>query len=324
MDKRIKFRCAIYMRDYGINIYSNYPKTFDMLQKGSFIPFIPEYRCVKTKAQSDYSLIYINALTSSAKMSDGNKTLEIRGPLREISEASTIPFRAHFMLEQQLQEYSIFTSQGAGVSKQGKAVLLMGKRGSGKTSISLELCRKYNYSLVGGDLVLTGLRKSKGYLFGGSKVFTLRFTTVKYYNTALQKYFKKKNSDEWTNKVNVYPKDLGISAENEPTKIIKAFYVHLKNNKSAPLYIRRIGGKETHYMGRLYLYEVLSRYIRGVCNPVVLGPQFNIGAYLPSLDSPAYHKNRVRLIDWLIKDLGFYYISGSMEAICGFINKELL
>ena len=322
MDKKVKFQCAIHMGNYGINIYSNYSRTFDILRKGSFIPFIPEYRCVKTKAQSDYSIIYVEDRLSSARILNGNKTLEIKGPLKEILEASTIPFRAHFMLEPQRQKDSIFTTQGAGVSKQRKAVLLMGKRGSGKTSITLELCRKYNCNLIGNDLVLVGLKKNKGYFWGGSKVFTLRFTTVKQYNTDLQKYLKKKTQDEWTNKVNIYPEDLGISVEKESTKIVKAFYVHLESNKSTPLYIRKIGDKETSYMGRFFLYEALSRYIRGVCIPIVLGSQFYIGDYLPSLDKPRYHKNRVKFINWLIENLGFYYISGSMDAICNFIINE--
>lgn len=327
MDKKIKFQCAIYMGNYGINIYSDYPKTFDILRKGSFIPFIPEYRCLKTRARSDYSIIYIEDQIFSARVINDNKTLEIKGSSKDILEAATIPFRAHFMLEPQRQKNSIFTSQGAGVSKQRKAVLLMGKRGSGKTSITLELCRKYNYNLIGNDLILLGLKKDEGYLFGGTKVFSLRFTTVKYYNADLQKYLKKEAQkeaqDEWINKVDVYPEDLRISVEKESTKIIKAFYVHLENNKSAPLYIKKIENKETTYMGRLFLYEALSRYIRGVCIPVIYGSQFYIGDYLPSLDKSEYHRNRVKFINWLMENLGFYYISGSMNAICDFINQGL-
>lgn len=311
------------MGNYGINIYSDYPKTFDILRKGSFVPFIPEYRCIKTKAQSDYSIIYIKNRTSSARMLNDNKTLEIKGPLKEIMEASPIPFGAHFMLESQRQENSIFTTQGAGVSKQGKAVLLMGKRGAGKTSITLELCRKYNYSLIGNDLILVGFKKNKGYFFGGAKVFTLRFTTVKYCNTDLQKFFEKEVADEWTNRVGLLPKDLKISIEKKHPKIIKAFYVHLLNNKSTPLFIKKIEGKETLNMGRLFLYEELTRYIRGTCILMLRSPSFLIGDYLPSIDKPKYHKNRVKFIDWLMEDIGFYFISGSMNAICNFINQEL-
>lgn len=323
MDKKTKFQCGIYMGKYGVNIYSNYPKTFDILRKGLFVPFIPEYRCLKAKAKSDYSIIYIKDKIPSARMLNDNKTLEIKGPLKDILESSTIPFRAHFMLEQRMQKDSIFTIQGGGVSKNGRAVLLMGKRGAGKTSITLELCRKYNYKLIGNDLVLVGFKKNKGYFFGGAKVFILRFTTVKYYNTDLQKFFKKDHPNEWTNKVKLLPKDLGISIEKKHPKIIKVFYIHLLNNESAPLYIQKIGGKETSYMGRLYLYEELSRYIRGVCIPIIYGSQFYIGDYLPSLDKPEYHRKRVRLIDLIIDEIGFYFISGSMVAICNFINQEL-
>ncbi len=76
-------------------------------------------------------------------------------------------------------------------------------------------------------------------------------------------------------------------------------------------------------MGRLYLYDELSRYIRGTCIPLVYGSQFYIGDYLPSLDKPEYHKNRVRFIDWIMDKIGFYFVSGSMNAICNFINQDL-
>jgi len=209
------------------------------------------------------------------------------------------------------------------VSKSGRAVFLMGKRGAGKTSITLELCRKHNYKLIGNDLVLVGLKENKGYFFGGAKVFTLRFTTVKYYNTDLQKFFKKNYPNEWTNKARLLPKNLGISIEKKHPEIIKVFYVHLLNDEFATLFTQKIGDKKASYMGKLYLYDELSKYIRGTGIPIVYGSQFYIGDYLPSLDKPEYHKNRVRFIDWIIDEIGFYFISGSMNAICDFINQEL-
>lgn len=322
MDKKIKFQCAIYMGKYGINVYSNYPKTFDILRKGSFIPFIPEYQCLKRKVESDYSIIYIENKISSAKMLNGNKTLEIKGPAREIAKTSAIAYGANYMLEQLRQENSIFMTQGAGVSKKGKAVLLMGKRGAGKTSLTLELCRKYGFKYIGNDIVLVGLKKDRGYFFGGAEALTLRFTTVKYYNTDLQKLFKKAQN-EWTDKITLLPENLGISIERGQPKIIKAFYIHLLNDEKAPLFIKRIEDKESLNMGRLFLYEELTRYIRGVCILMLWGSKFLIGDYLSSLDKPQYHKNRVSFIDWLMDKVGFYFISGSMDAICNFINQEL-
>lgn len=326
--KNLKFQCAIYMGNYGINIYSNYPKIFEILSRGSFIPFIPEYRCIKKKAISDYSIFYHkNNDTFSAKMLNGNTSLKIEGPIKEIEKGNTIPFMAHFILEQQRQKNSEATMRGAGVSKNNEAILLIGKRGSGKTSISLELCRKYGYSLIGNDIVLIGLRKDGGYLFGGTKIFTIRLTTIKYYNTDLKRYFKgsylrEKGQDEWTTKIDILPKKLGIRTEKNPVKITKAFYVHLRNDFSK-LFLRRIYKKETLYMGRLYLYEELTRYIRGTCIPILRGPDLKLGDYLPSLDKPEYHKWRLNLINWLIEDLGLYYISGPMDALCNYIiNKK--
>ena len=115
---------------------------------------------------------------------------------------------------------------------------------------------------------MVGFKKNKGYFYGGAKVFALRFTTVKYYNTDLQKFFKKDHPNEWTNKVRLFSKDLGTSIEKKYPEIMKVFYVHLLNDETVPLHIQKIGGKEASYMGRLYLYEELSRYIRGNASPL--------------------------------------------------------
>jgi len=128
MGKKSEFCCAIYMGKYGINVYSNDPGTFDILRKGSFLPFIPGYRCLKRRARSDYSIIYIRNTACSARVV-GAKKLEIRAPLKDVVHASTIPFQAHFMLEPQMQKDSIFTSQGGGVSKKRQGGSADGKAG---------------------------------------------------------------------------------------------------------------------------------------------------------------------------------------------------
>jgi len=323
-ESRQDFQCAVYMREHGINVFSNSLDMIQILSEGPFVPFIPEYHCVVKRAPTDYSLIFVESNSFSAELSENQKVLKITGSKKEITDGKTIPYMIHFMLEQQRQEKCQATLKAAGVSIGQKGILLIGKRGSGKTSISLELCRKYNYSLIGNDLVLIGFDDNGGHLLGGTKIFTLRFTSVKYYNTDLQKYFSSlKKSDEWIDKVNILPQRLGVSTEKKLIKIQGAYYVHLFDNSSVPLFTKRINSSEDLYMGRLYLYEELTRYIRGGCIPVLKGFKPELANYLPSLDRQEYHEWRVRLIDWLIESLGLYYVSGSIDRICNFINNEV-
>lgn len=324
MDTKLKFQCAVYMRDHGINIYSASPNIVKILTINDFARYIPGYRISKKPTKSGYSLIYIPKRHFSAMLINNNKTLKILGSEQEVIKGNTLPYIIHFMLEPQRQKDSQLTCNAAGSSFNNKGVLLIGKRGSGKTSISLELCRKYKYSLIGADLLLVKLKKDGAYILEGTKIFKLRLTIVNHYNTDLKKFFKNQNSqDDWINKIEILPQKLGISTKNGPIKITQAFYVHLENDPSAPLYIKKINKNDTLYMGRLYLYEELSRYIRGTCIPLLKGSKPDIANYLPSLDKPEYHKHRVDLINWIIDELGLYYIAGGMDAICNYINSRI-
>jgi len=317
------------MGEHGINVFSNSPNIIEILTKGSFVHFIPEYHCVQEKAPSDYTLVYVSGESFSTELSATGRVIKIVGPEQEVIAGQTLPYMIHYMLEQQRHANSQATMRGAAVSLDGKGVLLIGKRGSGKTSITLELCRNYRYSLIGADLVLIGLRDNRACLFGGTKVFTLRLTTVTAYNTDLKKYFgrnslRERGPDQWTTKIDMLPQEIGVSVERNPVGIAKAFYVHLENDPAAPLAVKQIGTSETLYMGRLYLHEELTRYIRGTCIPILKGSDPDFAGYLPPLDKPEYYGWRVGLVNWLIEELGLYYLGGSMKRICDFISEGML
>jgi len=45
-NKELKFQCSAYMAEEGVNIYSESSRVTELL-KGSFVPFIPEWRVEK-------------------------------------------------------------------------------------------------------------------------------------------------------------------------------------------------------------------------------------------------------------------------------------
>ena len=72
---------------------------------------------------------------------------------------------------------------------------------------------------------------------------------------------------------------------------------------------------------RLFLYEEMTRYIRGVCVQPKVGRSYEYGPYLPSLDDPLLYKNRKRLIYAITNHPYFFYVSGPLHKICAEIMR---
>lgn len=316
-----KFQCSIFLKEHGVNLYSDYDGIKADVIRGNFIPFIPGYRSSNKPVQSNLDMVYIPYPSFKIKLTNDNRKLIVWGPEDEIEKAQTIPYLIHFLTEQLRQQNDQFTIRGAAVSKNGKAILLIGKRGSGKTSVALELCRKYGYSLIGNDIVLIGQDDKGIYFLDGTKIMTLRFATVKNHNQDLQKFFKgKKWQDEWITKINLLPEQLDIKEENKKTYISKAIYLHLFDDHKTPLFVKK---HPDLYMGRLFLYEELSRYIRGTCIPAFVGEKPDLSDYLQSIDKPFYHKKRKKIIDHIVDKIKLEYVSGSMKKICRYLDRDI-
>ena len=77
------------------------------------------------------------------------------------------------MVEYQLSEKGIFLLHGAAVhnNETNDSILIFGEKGMGKTSLVLDLCKKYNYSLVANDQVLIQLQNDEIHVLDGTKIF---------------------------------------------------------------------------------------------------------------------------------------------------------
>ena len=186
-NKKSTFQCTVYMAEEGINIYSESGRVIELL-KGNFIPFVPEWRIEKRENKKLPCLECVFANNQEIKI-DENNNFFISGLFEEFSQAHTIPYFIHYILESERAKKGKATIHATAVSKNKKGILILGKQGSGKTSITLELCRKHGYSLIGNDLVLTGLQDDIGYLYRGTKIFRVRATTIKDYNKDLENFF---------------------------------------------------------------------------------------------------------------------------------------
>lgn len=315
-NKKSTFQCAVYMAEEGINIYSESGRVIELL-KGNFIPFVPEWRIEKRENKKLLRLECVFANNQEIKI-DENNNFFISGLFEEFSQAHTIPYFIHYILESERAKKGKATIHAAAVSKNKKGILILGKQGSGKTSITLELCRKHGYSLIGNDLVLTGLQDDIGYLYGGTKIFRVRATTIKDYNKDLENFFGSRYSDEWTRITVIEPDKIQVVTEMSVVPIHAIYYVHLY----PPAY-DFVAKEVDRLFSRVYLYQIFSEYIRGSSIIPLIGKNLRFSDYIPSLDTRDAFEKRIRFINWIINNKNYKYIAGDLTGICAFIDKNL-
>ncbi len=315
-NKKSKFQRAAYMAEEGVNIYSEDDRVIDLLE-GDFVPFIPEWRVEKGAGRNLPSLECHFGKKQEIK-TDENDNFLISGLFKEFSQSHTLPYFIHYILERERAKKGRATVHAAAVSKNGKGILILGKQGSGKTSITLELCKKYGYSLVGNDLVLAGLQKDAGYLYGGTKIFRVRATTIKDYNKDLEKFFKTNSNDEWTRIAIIRPSEIRVVAEKSVVPVQAIYYVHIY-----PPGHNFIAKEVDKLFSRVYLYQIFSEYIRGSAIIPLIGKDLRFSDYIPPFDTRDAFAKRIKFINWIIDNKNYKYIAGELTDICGFIDKNL-
>ncbi len=315
-NKKLQFQCSVYMGEEGVNIYSKSSRVIELF-KGDFTPFIPEWHLEKRESENLPRLECVFGKEQKIGIKKRG-VFFISGPFKKFLYAHTIPYFIHYILESERAKKGKATIHAAAVSKDGKGILLLGKQGSGKTSVTLELCRKYNYSLVGNDLVLVGFQKAQGYLYGGTKIFRIRKATIKDYNKDLEKFFRQDSNDEWTQTAIIKPSKFRIQKEKSVVPIHAIYYLHLY-----PPSYNFIIKEVDRLFSRVYLYQIFSEYIRGSAIIPLIGKNLKFSSYIPSFDTSEAFEKRTKFINWIIKNKNYKYISGALANICNFIDQNL-
>ncbi len=283
--------------------------------KIDFIDF-PETTIEKynSNEKSKYIVEYTNSDERILQYED-HKAI-IKYPIKEMGDGLTILFMAYPLLEVNRREKKSLTCHCAGVSIDGKGILILGKEGSGKTTLAIELCRKYNAKLIGNDLCVIDYNSLNNLkLLGGTKYIFLRYESIKRNIPDLLKNFDLQESDKkidtWTFKKKVFPRDLGIQDQKDEVDIDSIFIVHIDQEKD-------FFCKEANSLANiLYLNENFSRYIRNTCTTMI--KDNNIINYIPSLDTKEFFDERAELINYMLNNKKIKYLSGSIEDVAKYI-----
>lgn len=221
-------------------------------------------------------------------------------------------------------EGKLLSNGAAAVNKEGKGVLILGKRASGKTTLAMILCKDYDYGLVATDQVIYGLknldsiREGKLWLFEGDKYAVIRKSTaeninVPEYSNEFSKGFF------WDEKINLKESEVGVRKFNGSAPISAAFFVNLDWKGSSLLNYK---GTYEDLETSLFVSEVASRHISGNCSPLLdeRGTFLNL---CPSLDDNKTRKIRKEIISKTIKIPLIKIYGSDSEEMAKLINQKV-
>lgn len=310
MYKMLMKSCGLFVEiDSDIDLYEMVKDKID------FIDF-PEINIEKynNNEKSKYIVEYMNSDERILQYKE-KKTI-IKYPIEEMADGLTVLFMAYPLLEVNRRKKKNLTCHCAGVSINGKGILILGKEGSGKTTLAIELCRKYNAKLIGNDLCVIDYNNLNNLkLLGGTKYIFLRYESIKRNIPDLLKKFDLQDNDKkidtWTFKKKVFPEDIEIQVQKDEVDIDSIFIVHIDQEKE-------FFCKDANSLANiLYLNENFSRYIRNTCTAML--KDNNIINYIPSLDNKEFFDERSELINYLFNNKKIKYLSGSIEDVSNYI-----
>lgn len=269
---------------------------------------------------SESNLFILRTRNTSQIEAISSKIFIIDGPLNSESFLKRLPYLFYNLAEETRQEdLGLITIHGAAVSKEGKGILILGDKGSGKTSLMLALCLTQGYQMIGNDTIIAG-GKENLVIAAGSRQINVRLPVARKLNLPVERTEKNRGID-YEIKSAFLPEDLGIGIESGTLPLSGIVRINLHSDN--PEYVMSdITSRETE---ALRLGENFSRYIHGIPTPIELTVE-GIHGYFPDLDTPALTEFRNNLINTILSNIPYYYIAGrepirTAQKLATFLNQ---
>lgn len=237
---------------------------------------------------------------------DSRYLFHLRGSYEEPGLQTHLPYVTFQVGELPRQEElrMVTVHAAAVVSPEKTGVLILGDKGTGKTSVCIELGIGMGYGLVGNNVVIVKDSEKFPRLVSGTHAIVVRQATLE----SIPSLVKEMGHGRET-KITLTPEEVGIKLAESPSEIGTVVRVNIHPGQPEAV---RVSGVTDGLTERLRLFENFSRYIRGVTTPLSL-TESHISGYIPSFDNPTLSSMRNQLIERLLK-LPFYYISGNSIA----------
>jgi hypothetical protein len=216
-----------------------------------------------------------------------------------------------------LQLGGLVTLHAAAVAREGRAVLLLGKTGAGKTCTAVRLCREHGFGLVGNDLCVVGPTGDVVEAVAGTVELRLRLSSVSQALPELLGLFPTtRAADAWRTKIDMPPQRAGVRLAPLPAEVAVVAFVHVDSDY--PALVDRPGAD---LVQRLDLYENALRYIRGGSTPWLLEGSLGLGPFVPPLDDHATHVRRTATLERLLAQAR--YVAGPLPQVAALLADLL-
>lgn len=248
----------------------------------------------------DGTLIYVPADTVKVAYRAEKRELVLRGPVHLFGSGITLAYIAQYMAEcLRATKSGLLLIHAAAVRSPGSnsAILILGEKGAGKTTLALRLCHQYGYWLIGNDQVFLGPKGEALVTAGGNAWFNLRETAISADQYLAQLFPSPAAGDKaaWNSKTKLDPQRVGVGIEAGECPVEAIF--HIRIDRTQPrLYVGQWVGTQRN----LILHERFGRHVSGQATPL----QDDHGNYLgslPPIDSAAAMSARDELVHRVIR-----------------------
>ena len=200
-------------------------------------------------------------------------------------------------------------------SKQkNRLIILFGDSGAGKTTVMLDLIKKYDLEYVSNGSTLVEFTPSEIKILGSYKNgIKLRASSIREYdNLIFKKYFQ---DTSHLIKKEIFPNELGLplaSFNNFNAPTISFYFIKLSRS---PFIIN----KDINYRISMTLYNDIVRHIKFSEYYVEVN---NKSIFIPSLDSEELFQSRVSFVNHFLKNDYYGFIHGTLVDTINFIGEE--
>jgi len=294
----------------GYKIGITAPFRFDSRSFESMSSDVPDTTVCKLESKDghafDGNVNFVESEENGLSWNEESKTLTISGESSDYLSGHALIYKAIQVAEHLRQMDGQVTTHGSAVRfPNGKAVIIMGNSGAGKTSTIISLCRSYGAELIGNDQIVFDAKDNLK-VIGGTKDVVIRKVATKQNLPDLAHLFSSQENS-WKTKRTLQPQELNMGVCIEPADVCAVVWIHLDADRSEAIYMKRI--LPIDIVDSLNISERFSRQISGVQSPLI-DDNGNVGAFGISLDNETTRKNRLHALE-KFRETGMFYIFGS-------------
>lgn len=204
----------------------------------------------------------------------------------------------------------------SGVVFNGKAIIFLGPKESGKTSVALNLCKQYNAKLLCNDYINIMEYGDGMVAFGGDGMQSISFRShalQKIEPALFERYF---DYGEYGRRQRIRTSELNIQTEQKRIEIKKIIFIGLGQSE-----MLSVDNKITTKT-MVDLYANMTELIKGV-SMVLFNHKEDLGLYIPEVFTSVMHQNVHEMIQKLCQSRSVMSIRGNMDEITQYITNEL-